>query len=549
MRRVSRKSLKEGFLATGHAPGPIFHPASMPSPALHPVDDRRRRRALGAFYTPRALVDLVLDATLQPVIADALARAHREGRSPGDAILALRVLDPSCGDGAFLVPAAERLIAAAHRAGVRGCGREIVERCVVGTDIDANAAATCGAALRSVAGSCAAVRVGVADALARGPDVFDESFDVVVGNPPYLNQLETATVATREVAARVREWSGGRVKGYADAAAAFWMLSVMRSREDGRVGLVLPSSVLSTRDASEVRGFVARRASLESLWFSRERVFDACVEVCAPVVRVGGDRVASVRRSAGLAREPLRTTRVDMDALADEPSWSRLLPVSDAIPWFETPGGVTLGEIATATADFRDQYYGLEGRVLEDADARRLVGDERELERRFPRLITSGLIEPGECLWGVRQTRVHKRRWRAPRVDRERVERETTLGSWMRARLVPKVLLATQTRVLECVTDERGEWLPCVPVITLTPRQEFTGEPDALRRIAEALSSPVATAFALREFGGAALSADAIKLSARQAMSLPLGAAPVDGALASWHALRRRATGGAALLQ
>ena len=149
----------------------------------------------------------------------------------------------------------------------------------------------------------------------------------------------------------------------------------------------------------------------------------------------------------------------------------------------------------------------------------------------------------------MRPTRVHKRRWLAPRVDRERVERETGLGAWVRARLVPKVLLATQTRVLECVLDERGEWLPCVPVITVTPRAEFASDPVALRRIEAAISSPRATAYALREFGGAALCADAIKLAARQVLALPLecgegGAAGAGGsggkAIATWHAERLR---------
>lgn len=508
----------------------------MLSPAPHPVDDRPRRRALGAFYSPPALVDLVLDATLDPVVDDALARAHREGRSPVEAILDLRVLDPSCGEGAFLVAAAQRLIAAVREAGGAGREREVVERCVVGVDIDPSAASSCADTLRALVGEGATPRIALADALARGPELFEERFDVVVGNPPYLNQLETATTATRVVAARVRAWSEGRVKGYADAAAAFWMLSVMVTRRGGRVGLVLPASILSTRDATAVRAFIAERSSLESLWFSRERVFDACVDVCAPVVRVGVERQTFVERSAGLARDPLRTVRVEMGSL--EPSWSRLLPATDAIPEFDVGEPGTLRDLATATADFRDQYYGLEGRILEDAEARARAGDGRDLERLFPRLITSGLIEPGECLWGVRPTRVHKRRWLAPRVDRERVERETGLGSWIRARLVPKVLLATQTRVLECVVDERGEWLPCVPVITLTPRPEFAGDPDALRRLVRALSSPLATAFALREFGGAALSADAIKLSAKQALALPLCDGASSDALVSWHAAR-----------
>lgn len=497
-----------------------------------------RRRALGAFYTPGAVVDIVLDAALRPALDEACA-----SRDPVGAIHALRVLDPSCGEGNFLLRVAETLAARLESLGVdRGAARSgVVACCVAGADIDAGAAERCRDALASfggVAASSLRERVRVDDALSRGPALFGERFDAVVGNPPYLNQLESATVSSRSLASAVRAWSGGAVGGYADAAAAFWMLSVMLTRDGGRVGLVLPAAALSTRDARAVRGFIASRCSIESVWFSRERVFDASVHVCAPVVRVGGDRIARVVREEGLVRAALRVERVCMDSLARAESWSRLLPAADGIPAFGVSGG-SLGDIARATADFRDQYYGLEGVLLEDEDARRRASGD-ELERRFPRLITSGLIEPGRSLWGSRATRVHKRSWRAPRVDLARLERETSLGPWARSRLTPKVLLATQTRVLECVVDERGEWLPCVPVITVTPRAELEGDPGALRRIAAAISSPAATAFAVREFGGAALSADAIKLAARQVLALPLGCVEGEAAVASWH--RARAT-------
>jgi hypothetical protein len=176
----------------------------------------------------------------------------------------------------------------------------------------------------------------------------------------------------------------------------------------------------------------------------------------------------------------------------------------------------TIGELATATADFRDQYYGLAGFLVEEAAL--TVAATRE---DFPPVITSGLIDPACVLWGRVSTRVLKRAWVAPRVDRRRMEREGQLGGWMRQRLVPKVLLATQTRVMEAVADERGELLPCTPVITLTPR-----DPDDLWLLAAAVSSPVISAVALERYSGAAMTADAVKVSAKQVMGLPL---PVRG--------------------
>ncbi|MGP1257269.1 MAG: HsdM family class I SAM-dependent methyltransferase [Kiloniellales bacterium] len=490
------------------------------------------RRALGAFYTPPALVDALLDRALDPAIAVALA-----GARPVDALFGLRVLDPACGDGAFLVPASKRLIAAAESLGVRDAARRVIERCIVGVDIDGRAVRACAERLGGLAAR-AKVDVRAADALSDGPGLFGaRRFDAVVGNPPYLNQLEEATASSRATAAAVREWSGGVVKGYADAAAAFWLLSTMLLRDDGRCALVLPRSVLSTRDALGVRERVARECAVDAVWFDDRPVFDASVRVCAPVVR-RGTASASTGRCVGIPPTPVTEASAPRGG-----GWAHLLPESDA-PESEPRARGTLGEIVDATADFRDQYYGLRGCIVEDRDARARSWDD--LERAFPRLITSGLIDRDWLLWGVRPARVLKRRWDAPRIDRARLERETDLGPWLTSRLVPKILLATQTRVLEPVFDEAGHLAPCVPVITITAKRGSLDPIGDLRRAHRALLSPEATAWAVREHSGAALSPGAIKLSAKQVLAAPLGGdgEPCGSAVRDWFegrlASRRR---------
>jgi hypothetical protein len=94
----------------------------------------------------------------------------------------------------------------------------------------------------------------------------------------------------------------------------------------------------------------------------------------------------------------------------------------------------------------------------------------------------------------------------------------------MRARLVPKVLVATQTRVMEAVVDERGAWLPVVPLIVTTLREDARADGVDLWMLAAAVASPVVAAEAARLSYGAALSAHAIKLSAKQLLAMPLPA-------------------------
>lgn len=350
------------------------------------------------------------------------------------------------------------------------------------------------------------------------PEVFTRStpgFDVIVGNPPFLNQLERATATARARAGVIRVRTGGAVRRYVDEALAFLAVCMPMLRSGGRMGLVQPRSVLSASDAIATRRLLLRQGMLRSLWISKERLFeDASVVTCALVLQRDGPRVAHLRRFVGADFAPLDPVRLNGDDLALKDSWAELVAAAMDLPHVAVCGRGRLSDIATATADFRDQYYGLSGFVVEDAS---LSEADRSDRTHFPPVVTSGLIDLAECRWGIRPTRLLRARWQAPRVDRRRMERDGTLGAWMDARLIPKVLLATQTRVIEVLVDEQGQLLPSVPVVSVMPL-----DPGMLWLAAAALASPVCCVEALRRYGGAALYHDAIKLSARQCLTLPL---------------------------
>jgi hypothetical protein len=94
-------------------------------------------------------------------------------------------------------------------------------------------------------------------------------------------------------------------------------------------------------------------------------------------------------------------------------------------------------------------------------------------------------------------------------------------------RLVPKVLVATQTRVLEVLPDPDGRLVPSVPVVAVAGEDVWS--------IAAALSAPPVSAWALHRAAGAALTADAVKLSAKQILDVPL---PSDREV--WEGVARR---------
>jgi hypothetical protein len=93
--------------------------------------DRPRRKAEGSFYTPPALAEALVEVTLDPLLADPAGDPTR-----------LRIADPACGAGVFLLGALRRLRAAAPDAPA-----DTLARCIAGVDREPAAAAVCRTAL------------------------------------------------------------------------------------------------------------------------------------------------------------------------------------------------------------------------------------------------------------------------------------------------------------------------------------------------------------------------------------------------------------------
>lgn len=434
------------------------------------------RQASGTFYTPPDLVAWVLDRALPAPTA------------PTPTPRRTTVLDPACGSGHVLVAAARRLVD-------HGLApREAVEL-VHGVDLDPIAVAITRLRLRVLAPDAEPdVRVG--DGLGEHPGA---PYDVVVGNPPFLGRLRPRAPRGGPAAAPTG------LGAYTDTSAVFLHRALDLVRPGGTVALVQPLSLLGARDAAPVRAAVAAAGAVTAFWSSVSPVFPGTtVLTCVPVVTTGAPqgRVATWHGPAFTVADDL--------ALPPR-EWGPLAAPAAGIPVARPRTAGVLGDLATCTADFRDQYYGLVPYVGESAD-------REGLSAGSARLVTSGLIDPAECRWGRVPTRFNKVRYAAPTVDLEALHADGALSGWARARRVPKLLVATQGRVVEAVVDERGDWLPSVPVLTVTSEQEH------LWRLLAVLLSPPVVAAAAARYLGTALAPGAIKLSASQVAGLPLPA-------------------------
>lgn len=456
------------------------------------------RRARGAWYTPRPVVEGLLTLALG-----------------ADEALPDLVIDPTCGGGAFLLAALDRFVAA-------GVGPADALARVAGLDVDSGAVqvARWGLALWRLARAgpaepLPALDLVRGDALEPWPRGWRRGRVLVIGNPPFATPLKQGTLP--ETAGRFRARRSDVLGPYADLAAIHLLHAVEQVGPGSAVALVQPQSVLAGRDTAGLRRHLAAVAPLRALWAAREAVFDAGVRACAVVLDVGG---AVEPGDAGTADVVLACgPSVTVEGRRPPASWGELAadalgapPLPAALRGSGGPGPTAdprrLGELATATAGFRDEHYALVAACREAA-----VGEEAD-GKATARLVTVGAVDPLWTAWGTAPIRFGGRDWERPMVDRSALP--PRIAAWLDRQLRPKVLLATQTRLLEPCLDRAGTMAPATPLIAVH------ADPDELHRVTAVLLAPPVVAWAWRRWFGTAMAIDAVKLAARQVVELPL---------------------------
>lgn len=222
--------------------------------AFLPGDSAESRKARGAFFTP-------------PAIAE-----HLAGWAIQDDPNAV-VLDPTCGDGVFLLAAGQQL---------KALGRQTsdLDSQVVGIDLHE---ASLEEADRLLQSEGLDARLIASDFFAvASPDQLGSPIDyvdAVIGNPPFVRYQQHAG-ASRHLSASAALKQGVRLSGLASSWAASLAHASGFLKPDGRLAMVLPAELLTVGYAEPVRRWLKRRFERVNLvLFERLQFQDALADV------------------------------------------------------------------------------------------------------------------------------------------------------------------------------------------------------------------------------------------------------------------------------
>lgn len=162
-----------------------------------------------------------------------------------------RVLEPSCGDGIFLVAAANRL----SELGLRGLkiAAQLKGIEIVGKEADRACDQMC-----SIIGPRAKGIVETADFFGWSQATEQPAFDTVVGNPPFI-RYQTFPEPHRSRAMAIMENIGLTPNKLTNIWVPFVVAASMNLKPGGRMALVLPAELLQVSYAAQLRSFLTDR--------------------------------------------------------------------------------------------------------------------------------------------------------------------------------------------------------------------------------------------------------------------------------------------------
>jgi adenine-specific DNA-methyltransferase len=162
-----------------------------------------------------------------------------------------RVLEPSCGNGSFLVAAMKRLAEV-------GADATAIGGQLRGIEIVGGEAAAARKRLRGTVGAGAGEVVKAGDFFAWWNSQPQPAFDAVVGNPPFI-RYQTFPEPHRSRAMAIMERLGLTPNRLTNIWVPFVVAAAASLRPGGRMAFVLPAELLQVTYAAQLRSFLSDR--------------------------------------------------------------------------------------------------------------------------------------------------------------------------------------------------------------------------------------------------------------------------------------------------
>ena len=279
--------------------------------------DAEKRKEQGIYYTPTSIVDYIVRNTLKPVL---------DNCKSVDELKKIRVLDPACGSGSFLIKALEVIVEKYKDFSVDVndfTKFEILQENIYGVDLDQQAVEI--AKLNLLINSFGQREILPSldhnikngNSLISGedkemekyfgkdfknkkpfnwqeefPEVFSQGgFDVIIGNPPYVFTRGNFDDSEKKYYSDIYEQTEFKINTY----VLFIEKSFNILNKEGVIGFIIPNNWLTLETASRFRKFILEKTSNVQIINIKDKVFGAAsVDNCILSFNKLGEQSVSI---------------------------------------------------------------------------------------------------------------------------------------------------------------------------------------------------------------------------------------------------------------
>lgn len=432
------------------------------------VESYAQRKKMGIYYTPTHITSLIVKSTVGEMLGNS------------DTTTSLRVLDPACGSGSFLLSALELLI---EKEGVTTFDEKIavLKRSIYGVDLDPKAVeiAQFNLLLRILEKRKILpvmddnVRLGNSliedEKVDSTPMVWKESFrgilgdggfDVVVGNPPYVNAIELSKTVGEKVKNYWKD-TFETAKGTYDIYILFFERALQLCKEGGYVSFITPNKYLSSPYGIALREHVLKNHTLvRVIDLSRIKVFDD--PSVYPVITI-------IKKGKPTGPYTIVTERILTDDLSKKVQFKVSSKTLEMMP--ENNWGIILSDHAKLIQKIFEQGEPLEKVATVQATSTAAEADEYTgyiSEKKGVPIINSGTIDRYSTTYGVNGFTNKGEKLMKPLLDLSRVSdgRRTLYES-------PKLIFAKLALRPEAYPDLNGEYASINTNCVHTPAEGY----------------------------------------------------------------------------
>lgn len=340
-------------------------------------------------------------------------------------------------------------------------------------------------------------------------DAFEQGgFDVVIGNPPYVDSEEMVRSMSKEREMYAKKFSSA--KGNWDLFIVFCELSLLIGRERSINSFIIPNKILAAKYSEEIRKIFKQKNIIEIRDYSRINVFkEASVY---PIVYVLNNSssfknnvlMTKMNESYEVANQNIITANTFYNDILwdkyfqDDTSVKILIKVSANKP-LSTYKDFSI----TAAATVNEAYLIKE--VLEDSN--------NYDDNIYCKFVNSGTIDKYKILWGIKPMQYIKGRYANPIIKKDHIDKINKVR--LQQANSPKIIIASMTKEIEAFYDS-GKCLAAKSTTIIC------GESESLKCLTGLLNSKLLSWWYKINYNSLKMSGEALGFGSNEVGSIPI---------------------------